>query len=124
VPDRAALRAAVLAAAREFNRGRYFEAHEVLEEALEDVPDDRWDLFLGLIQIAVGYHKLSQGMHGGAARMLQMGMEKLPAPETPGAYVDLALLRRRVRSDLDLLRTRRFDADAFARDPPRLRPLR
>jgi cytochrome c-type biogenesis protein CcmH/NrfG len=31
-------RAALLAAAREFNSGRYFEAHEALEEALDDLP--------------------------------------------------------------------------------------
>src|SRR5690349_6622565 len=51
-----ALRAVVVAAARDFNTGRYFEAHEVLEDGLEVVPEALWELFVGLIQIAVGYH--------------------------------------------------------------------
>jgi len=71
VPDRAALRAAVIAAARAFNSGRYFEAHEISEEALEEVPDDRWDLFVGLIQIAVGYHNYGKLEN------------KLPSPISP-----------------------------------------
>jgi predicted metal-dependent hydrolase len=69
-----ALRASLLDAARAFNNGRYFEAHEELGDALDDVPDDFWDLSVGLIQIAVGYHKVTQQLWCGAAGMLQQGI--------------------------------------------------
>src|SRR5512134_2941884 len=64
------LRRLLVDAAREFNAGRYFEAHEVIEDGLEQVPDDLWELCIGLIQIAVGYHKTTQGLWRGAAKML------------------------------------------------------
>lgn len=116
-------REALIAAAREFNRGRFFEAHEELEEALDDVPDEQWNLFLGLIQIAVGYHKVTQRLWTGAARMLRIGLEKVEdLPATFGG-VNLGPLRERVRADRDALDERRFDEEAFGRDPPRLQPL-
>ena len=68
------VRGVLLTAAREFNSGRWFEAHEALEEALEDAPDDAWPLLLGLIQVSVGYHKASQGLRSGAIRMLGLGL--------------------------------------------------
>jgi hypothetical protein len=113
----------ILGAARELNAGRYFEAHEVLEEALDDVPDAYWALFLGLIQVAVGYHKLASG-HDGAARMLEIGLEKLAPLKGDVLAVDLGALRARAQRDLEQLRA---GADALAelrRDPPRLLPAR
>jgi hypothetical protein len=112
----------VLRAAREFNAGRYFEAHEVLEDGLDDVADAWWPLFLGLIQVAVGYHKLANGFDG-AARMLDLGLAKLGP--FPGDALGLALdaLRTRAQRDRDALA-----ADApqavldLHRDPPRLLP--
>ena len=118
------VRAAILVAAREFNAGRYFEAHEALEEALDEVPEDLWSLFLGLIQVAVGYHKSTQPRRPGAARMLESGLEKLAPHANDAAGIDLGALRARARHDLDLLRAGSFDAEEFARHPPRLRPLR
>jgi len=116
------LREALIEAAREFNHGRYFEAHEALEEALDDVPDAQWNLFLGLIQISVGYHKVTQGLWSGAARMLRIGLEKVDdLPPTFGG-VNLGPLRERARADRDALDRRQFDADAFRADPPRLQP--
>ena len=73
------LHAALVRAVRDFNSGRYFEAHEHLEEALEEVEgDQRWELFLALIQVAVGYHKRASG-HPGAEKMLGLALEKLSA---------------------------------------------
>jgi len=112
----------VVAAARAFNTGCYFEAHEILEDALDDVPGDLWDLFIGLIQIAVGYHKVTQQLWSGAARMLYIGLEKVAAYPAAAGGVNLDPLRRRVRADIDALSSHRFDAGAFARHPPRLQP--
>ena len=109
------------AAAREFNAGRFFEAHEALEESLEELPDGLWDLFVGLIQIAVGYHKLVNG-YAGAGRMLGLGLEKIRGYPDDAAGVDLASLRDRAGADLAALLAGTFDADAFRAAPPRLLP--
>lgn len=116
-------RAALVAAAREFNAGRYFEAHEALEASLDDVPDELWELFLGLIQVAVGYHKVTQGLRSGAQRMLAIGLEKLAPFGDAEADLRVDVLRRRASDDLRALETGTFDLDRFATDPPRLQPL-
>ena len=116
------VRDALIAAAREFNQGQYFEAHEALEEALDDVPDEQWELFLGLIQISVGYHKITQGLFSGAARMLHIGLAKVDPLPGNFAGVHLAALRERAHADLEALETRTFDAESFRRTPPRLQP--
>jgi len=122
--DAAGLRRIVLAAAREINAGRYFEAHEEIEERLEDVPDAWWPFFLGLLQVAVGYHKLASG-NAGAARMLGNGLEKLEPFADDALASTVGALRRRAR--LDLHRLEQGD-EAGARaglvtDPPRLLPV-
>ena len=92
---------ALLRSIKDFNSGRYFEAHEALEDALDAVEDDdtTWQLFLGLIRVAVGYHKWTSG-YPGAQTMLAMGLETLaPLPDECGG-VRLETLRQRVRQDL------------------------
>jgi predicted metal-dependent hydrolase len=117
------VRRRLIDAAREFNAGRYFEAHEALEEGLDDVPGELWELFIGLIQIAVGYHKISQGLASGATRMLALGLEKVEPFPADAADLDLAGLRERARRDLERLRSGRLDTAELERRPPRLRPL-
>ena len=117
------LRRLVIDAAREFNAGRYFEAHEVIEDGLEDVPDELWDLFVGLIQIAVGYHKITQELLGGAARMLALGLGKVERFPADAAGLNVGALRQRVHADVANLRGGRFDGAAFEGKPPRLQPL-
>lgn len=116
-------RSAIIDAAREFNAGRYFEAHEVLEAGLDDVPDDLWELFTGLIQIAVGYHKTTQQLWSGALRMLDSGLQKTAPFAGDAGGINLAALRDRVRADIDTIRSGTFDAETFVRQPPRLQPL-
>jgi len=117
------LRTAILTAAQQFNGGHYFEAHEYLEENLDDVPDDLWPLFLGLIQIAVGYHKISQGLLPGASAMLTKALAKVEGFPADAGGIRLEALRQRARDDLDALRAGRFDHERFAQAPPRLQPL-
>ena len=84
---------------RLFNAGQFFEAHEAFEELLDDVEDDeRWDLLVALVQVAVGYHKWTSG-HVGAARMLGLGPEKLASFADVAWDVDIGALRRRVAID-------------------------
>jgi predicted metal-dependent hydrolase len=124
VQDLDVLYALVINAAREFNAGRYFEAHEVLEDGLDAVPDDLWGLFVGLIQIAVGYHKVTQRLWGGARHMLDIGLQKVDPFPAKAAGLNLDALRQRTRADVAHLRSGRFDTDAFARHPPRWQPLK
>ncbi len=120
--DRETLRLVVIDAAREFNAARYFEAHEVLEDALEAVPDHLWNLFIGLIQIAVGYHKVTQHLWSGARHMLEIGLQKIEPFGSEAAGLNLEALRQRARADVERLRSGACDIQAFTRHPPRLQP--
>ena len=95
---------ALLRSIKDFNSGRYFEAHEHLEDALDEVEDDdnTWQLFIGLIRIAVGYHKYSSGYPGGE-RMLGMGLETVASLPEVCNGVQLKVLRQRVQEDLGQL---------------------
>ncbi len=123
VTDAVALRRVVIAAAREFNAGRFFEAHEVLEEGLDAVPAELWELFIGLVQVAVGYHKVTQNLWSGARRMLELGVEKLDPFAANAAGLNVDALRRRARADMEALGRGTFDVGDFTRRPPRLQPL-
>ena len=60
-----------------FNRGEYFECHEVLEAAwLEACGADKTFL-QGLIQVAVSFYHLRRGNFPGSSRLLRAGLEKL-----------------------------------------------
>jgi predicted metal-dependent hydrolase len=123
VPRTGHLHRLLVDAAREFNAGRYFEAHEIIEDGLEDVPDEFWNLFLGLIQISVGYHKVTQRRWDGAQRMLELGLDKVAAFPPHASGLNLEELRRSVRAHVGWLKQGRFDEEGFAREPPRLQPL-
>ena len=109
------------AALREYNAGRFFECHEALEELLDDTHDEDWDFILGLIQIAVGYHKLTAG-HPGGEKLLTMGLAKLASYADDHSGVDLAALRRGVEADLARLAEARRAGRPAVPEPPRLLP--
>ena len=120
MPDPHPLFDTLIAAARAFNSAQYFETHEILEDALDDVPDAEWELFIGLIQIAVGYHKTTQQLWIGAAAMLERALAKLePFPNEAGG-IHLEPLRARARADVAALRSGAFDLESFERNPPRM----
>lgn len=111
----------LLAAAREFNSGRWFEAHEVLEEGLDDTADEHWDLVVGLIQIAVGYHKASQGLWSGALLMLEKGLDRIAPYPAVAATLRLEELRARARADTVRIRAGDIAAVDLTADRPRMR---
>jgi predicted metal-dependent hydrolase len=121
MPAPSPFRQTLIAAAREFNSGRYFEAHEVLEDGLDEVPAPFWDLALGLIQIAVGYHKASQGLRAGAAAMLGRGLDKTKALPDDAAGLNLAALRQRVAADIAALGGGASGPELLRTAPPRIR---
>jgi len=113
-----------VAGVRHFNASRFFEAHEAFEDLLEQVEgDDRWELLLALIQVAVGYHKCTSG-HPGAERMLRLGLKKLAPFPALTAGVDVDALRARVAGDLAILERGGPLADHLRQFPPRLRMRR
>ena len=100
---------------RRFAAGEYYEAHEAFEDCLDAVEsDERWDLLVALIQVAVGYHKLASGQPG-PDRMLGLGLEKLASFPDVAWGVDVGALRRRVAVDRD-----RVDATALSAVRPRI----
>jgi predicted metal-dependent hydrolase len=52
-----------------FNRGKYFEAHDLLERAwMEDQTPGR-DLYRAILQVSVAYYQILRGNYNGAAKM-------------------------------------------------------
>ena len=87
----------------EFNRGYFFEAHDLWEELWREMSGPRAQFLQGLIQVAVALHHLRNGNLAGAQRLLAAGMEKLsgPVPEQEPLAVDallaaLAPLRKQI----------------------------
>jgi hypothetical protein len=109
------------AALREYNAGRFFECHEALEDLLDHTATEDWDFVLGLIQIAVGYHKLTAG-HAGGERLLGMGLAKLAPYADDHGGIDLARVRRGVAADLARLAAARRAGRVASPEPPRLLP--
>ena len=60
-----------------FNRGEYFEAHEVWEEVWRELAGVERVLMQGLIQIAAGLHHLRQHRPRPAASLLRKGIDKV-----------------------------------------------
>ncbi|WP_242333514.1 MULTISPECIES: DUF309 domain-containing protein [Anaeromyxobacter] len=82
-------RAALDAGVRLFDDGRFFDAHEVWEDAWRDEAGAPRLALQGLIQIAAGFHKgLVQGRPAGMVRLLGAGLGKL---EASGGVGGLAL---------------------------------
>lgn len=74
-----------------FNRGVYFEAHEVLEDLWRT---DRQDFYKGLIQQAVGLLHLENGNLVGARHLFETSGELLKPYLPTHQGLDLARLRR------------------------------
>ena len=84
----------------EFNRGHFFEAHELWEEAWNNVVGEEKRFYQGLVQIAAGYHKLSLAQHNGARKLLERGKQILSSFPPDYAGIDLASFLRLVSDAL------------------------
>lgn len=73
-----------------FNAGRYFEAHEALEEAWNAEKGKVRDLYRGILQIAVTYLHITRGNYPGAVKVYARSQKWLKdwAPVCRGVYVD------------------------------------
>jgi len=82
-----------------FNRGEYFEAHEVLEEAWREDHGLTRELYRAMLQVAVAYLQIERGNYRGSMKMfirLRKWIE--PLPEVCRG-VDVAQLRMIASSD-------------------------
>ena len=62
--------------------GRYFEAHEELEEAWREAPAEERDFFQGLVHVAVAWYQAGRGRPVATASQLEKAARRL-APFAP-----------------------------------------
>jgi hypothetical protein len=98
-----------------FNRGQFFEAHEVWEDGWHRSQGDDRMLLHGLIQVAAGFHKLQCGQPTGAASLFAKGLAKL----APIAASPMASRLGSFRADVEVLRRAagRHDTSTWPRLP-------
>jgi len=75
-----------------FNRGEFFECHEVLEAAWMEASGGQKTFLQGLIQIAVAFYHLRRSNFIGSSRLLRAGLEKLSQGAAQPEIADLEAL--------------------------------
>ena len=77
----------------EIRAGRYFEAHEELEEAWHAAPPEERDFFQGLVHVAVAWYQAERGRPVATGSQLEKAARRLApfAPEHRGVNVALVL---------------------------------
>jgi uncharacterized protein len=93
--------------------GRYFEAHEELEEAWRAASAEERDFFQGLVHVAVAWYQAGRGSSVATARQLEKAARRLApfAPEHRGVDVE------RVLAQVDAAQAR-VAAGSLELDPP------
>jgi uncharacterized protein len=77
-----------------FNRGEFFEAHEVLEDVWRAAPVQQKKFLQGLVQLAVAFHHHSTGNLIGMRSVMQRGMNNLAGQGDDSFGVNLTPLIR------------------------------
>ena len=75
-----------------FNRGQFFDCHEVLEGVWLEFSGERKKFLQGLIQVAVALHHLRNGNRVGAERLLAAAVEKLAGDSPERELIDVDAL--------------------------------
>jgi predicted metal-dependent hydrolase len=85
-----------------FNRGRFFDAHEVLEDVWRSLPRDQPARrhLQGLVQLAVAFHHQSTGNFVGARSVMERALRNLTGADRSFPELDL----QRLREDLGIWR--------------------
>jgi uncharacterized protein len=79
-----------------FNEGKFFDAHEVLEDVWRAAPEQQRKYFQGLIQVAVALHHHSRGNSIGCRSLLARAERNLSAYPKGFGSVDLEALLQSV----------------------------
>ena len=67
----------------EFNKGDYFEQHELFEEAWMEENRPVREMYQGILQVGVAFYQVEQGNWAGSLKMFRRGLPRLRAlPET------------------------------------------
>jgi uncharacterized protein len=95
--------------------GRYFAAHEELEEAWREAPAEERDFFQGLVHVAVAWYQAGRGRPVATERQLEKAERRL-APFAPmHRGVDVADVLAQVEGARE-----RVAAGSLELEPPRL----
>jgi uncharacterized protein len=86
-----------------YNRGEYYECHEVLEDTWRAESDDVRYLYQGILQIGVAFHHLGNDNWRGAVGLLTGGIEKVSRYRPACMGVDTEKLVREAQACLDSL---------------------
>jgi predicted metal-dependent hydrolase len=99
----------------EIRAGRYFEAHEELEEAWRAAPAEERDFFQGLVHVAVAWYQAGRGRPVATGRQLEKATRRLGpfAPVHRGVDVDDVLAQVAAAQKL-------VAAGSLNLDPPQL----
>lgn len=74
----------------EIRAGRYFEAHEELEEAWRAAPTEERDFFQGLVHVAVAWYQAGRGRPVATGRQLEKAARRLTPFAPAHRGVDVA----------------------------------
>jgi predicted metal-dependent hydrolase len=95
--------------------GRFFEAHEELEDAWRAAAAEERDFFQGLVHVAVAWYQAGRGKPVATARQLEKAARRLGPYAPVHRGVDVADVLRQVDSA-----QRRVAEGSLELDPPRL----
>jgi uncharacterized protein len=98
-----------------FNRGKFFDAHEVLEDVWRSAPKEEKKIWQGLVQVAVALHHYSTGNRVGMRSVLVRAMNNLGAHPRDFHGVHIARLLKSLARWLDA-----FDNDRPLPSLPRI----
>ncbi len=89
---------------QEFNSGRFFECHDILEEIWRGAPGPARDFLQGLIHLAVGFYHLNNGNLLGGESQLSKALLKLSVYGDQYLNLDLLTLRGEVQDWITRIR--------------------
>lgn len=120
----APLSAKARAGVEAFNRGDYFEQHELFEQAWLEESRPIRDFYQGLLQIGVAFYHIQRGNWAGAIKLFRRGLPRLRSLPPVCQGIDLAALRAAAEAihqeitDLGPARLHEFDQGKF----PKIKP--
>lgn len=88
----------------------FFECHEILEEYWKSQPP-RDEIWVALIQIAVGLYHHRRGNYGGAEKMLRSSMNKMNDHDITRLGIDLQLLQELLLQRIEAIRNKEEYSD-------------
>ena len=99
----------------EIRAGRYFEAHEELEEAWRAAPAEERDFFQGLVHVAVAWYQAGRGRPVATGSQLEKAARRLGPFAPMHREVDVADVLAQVEAARALVAAGSLDLD-----PPRV----